>query len=166
MSVGGDVTYRYSIESPLFFEDAKYLLLASFLSDQQHALLGFAEHDLVSIHAAFTLWDEVEFDLDPDASTAPHLTGRAGKTGGAHVLNPDDCPGLHRLKTRFKQQFLKKWISYLDIGTLLLRTFLELFTRHGGAVDAVPAGLGSDVNHRISFARGSRIKDLIAAYQS
>ncbi len=65
------------IESPLF-EDAEDFVLATFLRDQQHALLRFAEHDLVGSHAGLALRHAVEFDLDADAAASTHFAGRAG----------------------------------------------------------------------------------------
>src|SRR6266481_123031 len=44
-----DLANGHRVESPLF-EDTKHFLLASLFRDQQHALLRFAEHDLVRGH--------------------------------------------------------------------------------------------------------------------
>ena len=63
LAVGGDAADFDRVQSPLL-EDAKNFLLAAFLRHQQHALLRFAEHDLVRRHAGFALRHEVEFDLD------------------------------------------------------------------------------------------------------
>src|ERR1700722_3099280 len=91
----------YRIESPLF-EDAKNFLLAALLRDQQHALLRFAKHDLVRRHASFTLRHTVEFNLNSYAAAPAHLAGRAGEPGRAHILNADDCAGLHGLEAGFE----------------------------------------------------------------
>ena len=153
------------VESP-FLEDPKDLVFAPPLCDEQHALLRFAEHDLVGVHAAFALRDKVEFDLDPDATTSSHLTSRTSEAGGAHILNADNCSSLHRFKTSFQQQFFEERITNLDVRTLLLRAFLELFARHGGAVNAVASGLSANVDHRIAFTCRARVENLVAANQS
>ena len=115
--VGGDLADFDGIESPLF-EDAEDFVLAAFLRDQQHALLRFAEHDLVGSHAGFALRNSVEFDLNADAAASAHLAGRAGQPGGAHVLNADDCAGLHGFQAGFEQKFFEEGIADLHVGTL------------------------------------------------
>ena len=64
------------------------------------------------------------------------------------------------------RSFSRKRIANLHIGPLRLGSFAELLARHGGAVDAVAPGLRSHVNDRISFARRSRIKNLVAPHQA
>src|SRR6185437_12378125 len=48
----------------------------------------------------------------------------------------------------------------------LLGTFFEFLAGHGGAVNAVAAGLGADVNHRIALAGRARVEDLVFAHQA
>ena len=153
------------VESPLV-EDAEDFVLAAFFGDEEHALLRFAEHDLVGGHAGFALGDEVEFDLDANAAARAHLTGRAGEAGGAHVLYADDCAGLHGFEAGLEQQLLHEGIAHLHVGTLGFGAFAELFARHGGAVDAVAPGLGADVDHGIADAGGLGVEDLVATDQS
>ena len=153
------------IQSP-FFEDAKDFLFAAFLRHEQHALLRFAQHDFVGSHASFALRHQVEFDFDAHAAARAHLAGRAGQAGGAHVLNADDRAGLHGFKTGFEQKLFQKRIANLHIGALGLRSFAEFLAGHGGAVNAVAPGFRADVDHRIAFACGLRVEDLIAPDQS
>src|SRR4051812_46182315 len=64
----------HCIESP-FFKDAEDFLLAPFLGHQQHALLRFAEHDLVCGHAGLALRYAVKFNLKSYTAARPHLAG-------------------------------------------------------------------------------------------
>src|SRR5208282_4131372 len=144
----------------------EHFILAALLRHQQHALLRLAEHDLVRCHAGFALRDAVQYDFDSGAATRAHLAGRAGQSGGAHILNADDGAGLHGFQAGFEQQFLEEWISHLNIGPLRFRAFAELLARHGGAVDAVASGLGADINYGIPLARRASVKDLVAAHQA
>ena len=120
------------------------------------------EHDLVAGHAGFALRHVVELDLEADAAARAHLAGGAGEAGGAHVLNADDRAGLHRFEAGLEQQLLHEGIAHLHVGALLLGAFGELLAGHGGAVDAVAAGLGADVDHRIADAGGLGVEDLVA----
>src|SRR5258708_18866056 len=150
------------VEPPLF-KHAEHFVLAAFLGNQQHALLRFAQHDLVGAHAGFALGHAVEFNFDADAAASAHLAGRAGKSGRAHVLNADDRSGLHGFEASLQQEFFEKWIADLHVRTFRLRGFAEFFARHGCAVDAVTSGLGADIDHGIAFAGGARVKDFIFA---
>ncbi len=152
------------VESPLF-KDAEDLIFAALLRDQQHALLRFAQHDLVGSHASLPLRNAIQFDFDAGAPARAHLAGRAGQSGRAHVLNADDGPGLHGFEAGFEQKFFEEWIADLHIRALRFRAFAELFARHGRAVNAVPPGLRSHINNRIAFAGGARIKDLVFTNQ-
>ena len=109
------------IEAPLC-EDAQNFVFAAFFGDQQHALLAFGEHDLVSAHAGFALRHAVEFDVEAHAAARAHLAGGAGEAGRAHVLNADDGAGLHGFKAGLEQQLLHERVADLDVGALLLRS--------------------------------------------
>ena len=152
--------------SPHFSEDAEDFVLAAFLRDQQHALLRLAQHDLVGRHAGFALRHQIQLDLQAHAAAPAHLAGRAGQPGRAHVLNADDRAGLHGFEAGFQQQLLQERIADLHVGPLGFRLFAELLAGHGGAMNAVAAGLGADVDHRIAFARGLGVENLIAPHQS
>ncbi len=153
------------VESPLL-EDAEDFVLAAFLGHQQHALLRLAQHDFVRRHAGLALRHEVELDLQSYAAAPAHLAGGTGQAGRSHVLDADHRAGLHGFQAGFEQQLLQERIADLHVGTLGLRLFAELFARHGGAVNAVAAGLGADIDHRIAFAGGLGVEDLVAAHQS
>src|SRR5262249_32424849 len=51
-------------------------------------------------------------------------------------------------------------IAHLNVGALLLRFFGEFGAGHGGAVDAVAAGAGAHVDHRVTDARGLSVEDI------
>src|SRR3546814_15760827 len=53
---------------------------------------------------------------------------------------------------------LGEGVADLHGGTLLFRVFGEFGGCHGGAMDAVAAGLGADIDHRIAEAGGGRIE--------
>ncbi len=72
LRVGGDPADFNRVESPLL-ENAEDFFFAALLSDQQHALLRLAEHDLVRCHASFALRDAIELDFDPGAAPRAHL---------------------------------------------------------------------------------------------
>src|SRR5208337_4479044 len=147
-------------------EDAKDLVFAALLPDQQHALLRLAEHDLVRSHSGFALRNTVQLNFDSSAATRAHLAGRASQSGGAHVLDSNNGTSLHRLQTGFQQQLLKKRIADLNIRTLRFRAFAEFLARHGGAMNAVASGFGADINYGIALSRSPSIKNLVAADQS
>ena len=153
------------IQSPLL-ENAEDFVFAAFLRYQQHALLRLAEHDFVGGHASFALRHAVEFDLDAHMTARAHLASRTRKSCRAHILNADNGSGLHGFETSFEQQLLQKRIADLHVGTLRLRSLAEFFAGHGGAVNAVASGLGSDIDHRIALTRRARVENLIFTHQS
>ena len=153
------------VESPLC-EDAQDFVFAAFFGDQQHALLAFGEHDLVGGHAGFALRNEVEFDVEADAAARAHLAGGAGEAGRAHVLNADDGAGLHGFEAGFEQQLLHEGIADLDVGALGLGALVEFLAGHGGAVDAVAAGLGAYIDDGVAGAAGLGVEDFVLADQA
>ncbi len=152
-----DLAHFDRIESP-FFEDAEDFIFAAFLRHQQHALLRFAEHDLVRSHAGFALRHAVEFDFNAHAAASAHLASGARQSGRAHILNADNRAGLHGFEAGFEQKFFEERIADLHIRPLRLRSLAEFLAGHGGAVNAVASGLGAHVDHRIAFARGLRVE--------
>ena len=160
--VGGDNANLGAVEAPLG-EDVDDLLLAAFLSDEQHALLGFGQHDLVGGHTGLALGDEVELDAHAEFAARSHFAGGAGEAGGAHVLDAEDCSGLHGFEAGLEEQLLEEGVAHLDVGALLLGALGELLGGHGGAVDAIAAGLGSDIEDGISNPCRFCIKDLVFA---
>src|SRR3981189_3626989 len=101
----GDLADDNGIQAPLL-EDGQDFILAPLLGHQQHALLGFAEHDFVGRHAGLALRNFGKVDLDAGAAARSHFHGGTGEAGGAHVLNRYDRAGLHGLEAGLKKQFL------------------------------------------------------------
>ncbi len=139
LAVCGDAPDLDGIESPLF-EDAENFLFAAFLRHQQHALLRFAQHDLVRRHASFALGHAVKFDFSAHVAARAHFAGGAGQPGRAHVLNADDGTGLHGFQAGFEQELFKKRITYLHVWPLGFGGFAEFLAGHGGAMNAVAPG--------------------------
>ena len=67
LAVTRDAADFDGVESPLL-KYAEDFFFAALLRHQQHALLGFAEHDLVWRHAGFALRHAVQFDLGSDVA--------------------------------------------------------------------------------------------------
>ena len=102
----------------------------------------------------------------PTPPRRTHLAGGAGEPGSAHVLNADDGAGLHGFKAGFEKELLHEGIADLDIGTLGLSAGVELFAGHGGAVDAVAAGLCSYIDDGVARAAGLAVEDFVDADQA
>ena len=62
----------------------------------------------------------------------------------------DDRVLCHQLEAGFEQQFLGERVADLHGRALFLGTVVELGRGHGGAVDAVAAGLGADIDDRLA----------------
>ena len=70
----------------------------------------------------------------------------------------------HQLEAGLEQQLLGERIADLHGRALLLGLVVELGRGHGGAVDAVAAGLGADIDDRdCRRRRPCRIEDLVGA---
>ena len=90
------------IQSPLG-KNPEDLIFAAVLGHQQHALLRFAQHDLVRGHAGLALGHAVKFDFQTHPAASAHLTGGAGEAGGTHILNADDGARFHGFEACFQQ---------------------------------------------------------------
>ena len=163
--VSSAVTMPTSAQSrPHFAEDVEDFLLAALLRDEQHALLRFGEHDLVGGHAGSRAAGTRSSSIEtPSSPLRAHLAGGAGEAGGAHILNAEDGAGLHGFEAGFEEELFEEGVAHLDVGALLLGALGELFRRHRGAVDAVAASLGADVEDGVADAGGGRVKDLVVA---
>ena len=117
-AVSGDLADPDGVEIPLR-EDRFDLGFAAALDHQKHPLLRLGEHDLVGRHACFPLGHERHVDLDADAAARPHLAGRRGQPGRAHVLDADQGVGLHHLEAGFQEKFLHERVAHLHGRTLL-----------------------------------------------
>ena len=70
---------------------------------------------------------------------------------------------LHQLEAGLDQQLLGERVADLHRRPLGLGLVAELGRGHGGAVDAVAAGLGADIDHRIPDAAGLGVEDPVGA---
>src|SRR5258708_4956151 len=92
----GDMANSREIQFP-FLEDAARLGFAAGAEHHQHALLAFAQHDLVGAHAGFAHRYEVEVEFDAEPAFAGHLDGGGGEARSTHVLDRDDRVARHEL---------------------------------------------------------------------
>ncbi len=158
------VTMPTSAQSrPHFSKTSRTSCSRPFCGDEEHALLRLREHDFVGGHAGFALGDEVELDGDAELALGAHLAGGAGEAGCAHVLDAEDGAGLHDFEAGLEEEFFEEGVAHLDVGALLFGALGELFGGHGGAVDAVAAGLGADVEDGVADAGGGCVEDLVFA---
>ena len=153
------------VEAPLF-EDAIAVLLAARLEDGQHALLRFRQHHLIGRHVLLALRHLVEIERDAEAALARHLDGGRGQARRAHVLNGGDRAGGHQLQRGLDQKLFRERVADLHRGALFLGILGELDRGHGGAVDAVAAGLRAEIDHRQARLRRGGIEDLVRVGQA
>ena len=73
---------------------------------------------------------------------------------------------LHQLQAGLDEQLFGERVADLHGGALLVGFVVELGRGHGGAVDAVAAGLGADVDDGQADALGGRVEDLVGARQA
>ncbi len=145
-----------------FCEDVAGELLAVGAQHHQHAFLAFRQHEFVGGHAGFARRHLVEVELDADVALAGHFHRRTGQAGGAHVLDGDDGVGGHQFQAGLDQQLLGERVADLHGGALVLGIGGELGGGHGGAVDAVAAGLRADIDHRIADAGGGGLRKILS----
>ncbi len=141
-------------------EDADDLPLAPLLRHEQHALLRLGEHHLVSGHPGLALRDLLNVDLDAGARARPHLGGRAGESGRAHVLDADHGAGGEGFQAGLEQHLLHERVAHLDGGPAFLAPLPELGGGHGRAVDPVPSRLGAHVEDGVAHALRAAKEDL------
>ena len=152
------------VEAPLLEDALRHRFgFGAGLQDDEHALLALREHHLVGRHAGFALGHVVEVERDADAALVGHLARGGREAGGAHVLDGDDDVLLHQLEAGLDEQLFGERVADLHGRALLVGFVVELGRRHGGAVDAVAAGLGADVDDRQADALGGRVEDLVGA---
>ncbi len=133
------------------------------IEHHEHALLALRQQHLVGAHAGLAARHGVEVELDAQVTFRPHLHRRGGEAGGAHVLDRHDGAGLHQLEAGFQQQLLCERVADLHGGALFLGVGLKGGGRHGGAVDAVAAGLGAEIDDRVTDAGRLGGEDLVGA---
>ena len=148
------------IQSP-FAEDRFRLFFLFRSQHHEHALLAFRQHHLIGAHAGLAGRHTIEIEIDAEIALGAHLDRRAGQPGRAHVLDRDHAIGGHDLEAGLQQQFFGEGIADLHGRALLGGIVVELGRRHRGAVNAVAAGLGAEIDDRHVDAGGRGIKDLV-----
>ncbi len=83
-----------------FLENVPDDLLPAFFHDDQHALLGLAQHRLVGRHAGLAAGDFREVDLDAGAAPAGGLACGASQACSPHVLDACDSVRGEQFKAR------------------------------------------------------------------
>ncbi len=148
------------IQPPLL-EDRLGLFFLLGLEHHEHALLAFREHHLIGAHAGFARRHRIEIEIDAEIALGAHLDRRAGQPRRAHVLDRDHAIGFHDFEAGFQQQLFREGIADLHGRPLLGGIVVELGRRHRGAVNAVAAGLGAEIDDRHVHAGGRRIENLV-----
>ena len=146
---------------PPFAEDRFGLFFLLGLEHHEHALLALRQHHLVGAHAGLAARHPIEIERHPEIAFGAHLYGRTGQPGRAHVLDGDDAALGHDLETGFEQQLFREWIADLHGRPLLFGVGAELGRCHGGAVNAVAAGLRAEIDDRHADARSRGVENLV-----
>ena len=146
---------------PPFPEDRLGLLFLLGLQHHEHALLAFRQHHLIGAHAGFAGRHRVEIEIDAEIALGAHLDRRTGQARRAHVLDRDHAIGCHDFEAGFQQQLFREGIADLHGRALLGGVVVEFGRRHRGAVNAVAAGLGAEIDDRHVHAGGRRIENLV-----
>ena len=154
------VTDDRKVQAPLFEDRLGFLFLLGF-EHHEHALLAFREHHLIGAHAGFARRHRIEIEVDTKIALGAHLDRRTGQPRRAHVLDRDHAIGFHDLEAGFQQQLFREGIADLHGRALLGGIVVELGRRHRGAVNAVAARLGAEIDDRHVHAGSSRVKDLV-----
>jgi hypothetical protein len=105
----------------------------------------------------------VEVELDAEVALGAHFDGRAGEAGRAHVLDGDDRAGRHQFEAGFEQALFGEGVADLHGRALFLDVVVEFGRGHGGAADAVAAGLGAEIDDRQADALGLGVEDLVVS---
>ncbi len=148
------------IEAPLFEDRLGFFFLLG-LEHHEHALLAFREHHLIGAHAGFAGRHRIQNEIDAEIALGAHLDRRTGQPRGAHVLDRDHAIGRHDLEAGFQQQLFGEGIADLHRRALLRGIVVEFGRGHRGAMNAVAAGLGAQIDDRHVHAGGGRIEDLV-----
>ena len=132
-------------------------------NEEEHALLGLGQHDLVGVHAGLAAGHLGDVEEEASAALAHALDGGAGEARGAEVLHAGDALGarLQRLQAGLDEDLLEEGVAHLHGGAQLLRVLQGLGREAGRAVDAVAAGVGADEQQQIAAAGGLRAHEVI-----
>ena len=143
-----DAADHREIEVPLSRRSRAPSSCALRAQHDQHTLLAFRQQHLVSRHEGLALRHEVQVRARCRRSPLPrHLNRRTGQAGRPHILDGDDGIRRHQLQAGLDQQFFGERIADLHGRALLLAESAANSVRgHGGAMDAVAAGLGADID--------------------
>ena len=148
---GGGADHR-RVQTPTL-KDRLGIGFAPRFEDGQHPLLAFREHHFIGGHALFALGDEVQVKIYADAALAGHFNAGGRQASRAHVLDRGHRTGGHELQRRLDQQLLGEGVAHLDRRPLGLGIGVELCRGHGRAMDPVPPGLGTEIDHRKIWSR-------------
>jgi hypothetical protein len=92
----------------------------------------------------------------PRSPLAPISTAEQVRPAAPMSWMAMTAPVCHQLEAGFQQAFLGERVADLHGGALFLDGIVELGRGHGGAADAVAAGLGAEIDHRQADALGFR----------
>ena len=141
-AVAGDGTDSGERHVPAV-EDATDGVLVLRFDDEEHALLGLGEHDLVGSHAVLAAGDAGHVYLDAGAAPRGALHHGARESRRAEVLHSVEQPACGGFEAGLDEHLLQERVADLD-GGAHLALFLEGAGGEAGrAVDAVPAGGGA-----------------------
>ena len=155
-----DFADHREIQFPLL-EDRLCERLAARLQHHQHPLLGFRQHHFIGRHGRLATRHLVQIKPDADAALRRHFHRRTGQARRAHVLNGHDRIRCHQFQAGFDQQFFGERVAHLHGRAFFFAVLVKFGAGHGGTVDAVASGLGTDIDHRITDAGSGRIKNLV-----
>ncbi len=99
----------------------------------------------------------------PTPPRSRHLDRGGGEPGRSHVLDRDDRVGLHQFEARLDQQLFGERVADLHRRPLRLGIGAERGGGHRGAVNAVAAGLGADIDHGVAHSGGGTEKNAVGA---
>ena len=124
------------------------LLLAG-LEHHEHALLALRQHHLVGASCPSSRHGTLSRSSSmPRSPLAPISTAEQVRPAAPMSWMAMTAPVCHQLEAGFQQQLFGEGVADLHGRALLLDVVVEFGRRHGGAVDAVAAGLGAEIDDR------------------
>ena len=107
-----------------FIKNAFHLFLAPLGDDDEHALLRFAQQNLVGRHARAALRHLGQINLNARAAARGRFAGGTREARRAHVLNARHCAGRQQFQTGLHTELLHEGIAHLHGTALLFGRFL------------------------------------------